>query len=288
MNAQAEKISSLEIAAETHLLSSVRMIKEALSLADSGSVAVLGCGRCTEIPIRLLNEKFDRVDLIDIDREALGFVKGQCKQWNDEKHVYHFHCADITGMIATVERRATELVANIVDPIECLEHLGVLLEFTAPVFWSPSQKQRYDLLLCSTVLTQLQALVRESVEKIYVRMFPEYALALSQHKPWCDSLWRFARKLEDGFIQHLEKLTKSQGVVYLSETVHVSWLTQLDEQTVSTEGRWITLRTSRLADYLGTGRSIISEKYWDWLREEREGVFWGRLYGVQALIYRSP
>jgi hypothetical protein len=107
-----------------------------------------------------------------------------------------------------------------------------------------------------------------------------------KHKSWYKSVWNFARNLEDGFIKHLGTLLKPQGIVYLSETVHVSWLTQLDEQSVSTEGRWITLRTSRLTDYLCPSDTIIKEQHWDWLREDKEGDFWGRLYGVQAVIYR--
>lgn len=71
-----------------------------------------------------------------------------------------------------------------------------------------------------------------------------------KHKSWCESVWNFARNLEDGFIEHLGTLIKPQGIIYLSDTVHVSWLTKLDAQSVATEGRWITLRTSRLTDYL--------------------------------------
>jgi hypothetical protein len=109
---------------------------------------------------------------------------------------------------------------------------------------------------------------------------------LSTHKSWCESIWNFARKLEDNFIEHLSTIIKPHGIVYLSETVHVSWLTQLDKQSVFTQGSWITLRTSRLADYLRPSDEIINEKSWDWLREGREGNFWGRLYGVQAVTYR--
>jgi len=285
--AQAVGLSSFEITAGAHFWSSVSMIKEAMALADSGSVAVLGCGRCAEIPIRLLNQKFDRVDLVDIDRDALNFVRAGCEKWNDERNVYKFHHADLTGVIATVERRAGELVANTVDPIECSEQLGILLERTTPKFWKPAHSRRYDLLVCSGVLTQLQALVRERVEKIYFGKFADYAPSLSQHKSWCESAWHFARNLEDRFIEHLSKLTKPQGIVYLSDTVHVSWLNQLDHKSVSTEGRWIALRTERLADYLRTSDSIVHEQRWDWLREEGEGDYWGRLYGVQAVIYRN-
>ena len=283
MNAQ---VSSEEIAADSHLRASVCMIKEAATLANPGSVAVLGCGRCAEIPIRLLNEKFDRVDLIDIDEAALDFVRAKCREWNDDKNAYRFHCADLTGMMATVTQRAFELVQNAVDPIECLEQLGELLESTAPEFWEHPQNERYDFLVCSGILTQLQALVRESVEKIYLARFPQCAPALSELKSWTESLWNFARNIEDGFIKHLGKLTKRHGIVYLSDTVQVSWLTQLDQQSVSTEGSWIATRTSRLADYLSPSDTILNEQHWKWLREGREGNFWGRLYGVQSLIYR--
>jgi len=276
----------IDVYADTHIRSSVGMIAEAIRLTDSGSAAVLGCGRCGEIPVRLLNETFELVDLVDIDREALAAVDEQCKKWDEEKNSYQVHCTDLTGMIARVERRASELVAKTVDPVACLEQLGVLLESTAPEFWAPPRGERYDLLVCSMVLTQLQALVRESVEKIYLGRFPEYAPAMLKHKSWCESVWNFARNLEDDFIEHLGTLIKPQGIVYLSETVHVSWLTQLDEQSVSTEGRWITLRTSRLTDYLRPGDTIIKEQHWDWLREDKEGDFCGRLYGVQAVIYR--
>ncbi|MGH9927946.1 MAG: hypothetical protein ACREA9_01830, partial [Pyrinomonadaceae bacterium] len=245
MVSQLATMNSIDVFADTHVLSSVAMIAEASALAGSGSAAVLGCGRCGEIPLRLLNQTFDVVDLVDIDRDALAAVNQQCKQWNGEKKGYRFHRADLTGMIATVERRAGELVANAVDPIECLEQLGVLLQSTAPKFWAPRQRRHYDFLVCSTVLTQLQALVRQSAEKIYFGRFPEYAPAFLTNKSWCESLWNFARNLEDGFIEHLGSLIRPQGIVYLSETVHVSWLTQLDEQSVATEGgRWITLRTS--------------------------------------------
>ena len=217
------------------------MIAEASALAGSGSAAVFGCGRCGEIPLRLLTEKFDVVDLVDIDDDALAAVEQECKQWSDRKN-RRFHGADLTGMIATVASRAGELVANTVDPIKCLAQLGSLLTSTPKTFWQPPQGRRYDFVVCSLVLTQLQALVRESVEKIYVGRFPDYTGALLTHKSWRESLWTLARNLEDGFVEHISKLTKPQGLIYLSETVHVSWLTQLDEQSVSTEGSWIALR----------------------------------------------
>jgi hypothetical protein len=287
VNAQTIGDASLELTPDTHFLSSIGLIKDAMLLADSGRVAVLGCGRCSEIPVRLLGKKFDRVDLIDIDRAALEFVEAECRKWDDGREVCKFHCADLTGLIAEVERRASELVANSDDPMACLEQLGMLLERTTPRFWKPADNRQYDLLVCSGVLTQLQASVRERAERIYVGKFSDYAPALSKHESWRVSAWNFARSLEDRFIEHLGKLTKSRGIVYLSDTVHVSWLSQLDHRSVCTDGRWIALRTAQLADYLRPSDTIIHEQRWDWLREEREGNYWGRLYDVQAVIYRN-
>jgi hypothetical protein len=272
---------------DTHILSSVAMIAEAAKLADSGSAAVLGCGRCGEIPIRILNQSFDVVDLIDIDEAALAAIVEQCKQWNDARHVYRFHYADLTGLITTLQHHSSELVSTAVNPLQCLEQLGMLLESTPAVFWTPSHKQRYALLICSTVLTQLQAVVRESVEKVYLERFPKYATALSKHEPWRRSAWNFARNLEDAFISHLGTMIKPGGIIFLSATVHVAWLTQIDEQSVATKGSWIATRTARLADYLQPSDSILAERAWNWLRQEREGSYWGRLYGVQAIIYQT-
>ncbi|WP_315817955.1 hypothetical protein [Paraflavitalea speifideaquila] len=77
--------SFIDVSADTHMLSSVAMIAEAAALAGSGLAAVLGCGSCGEIPIRLLNQTFEVVDLVDIDREALSIVDRQCKEWVDQK-----------------------------------------------------------------------------------------------------------------------------------------------------------------------------------------------------------
>jgi hypothetical protein len=131
------------------------MITEASGLAGSGAAAVLGCGHCGEIPLRLLNQTFELVDLVDIDEHALAAVKRQCKQWNDEENAYRFHRADLTGMIARVERRAGELVAKMVDSSQCLDQLGILLETTPTKLWVPPRKQRYDIVIHSLDLKQI-------------------------------------------------------------------------------------------------------------------------------------
>jgi hypothetical protein len=166
--------------------------------------------------------------------------------------------------------------------------LGQLLTSTTPNFWKPLKDYKYNLIVCSAVLTQLQASVRKRVGAIFLNRFPEYRSALSLNKSWRGHIWKFARHLEDVFINHLELLSAPGGIVYLSVTVHVCWLLRTDSQTFTTEGSWIAIRTSRLADYLSPEYEITAERQWKWFRKEQEGHYWGRLYDVQAIIYRIP
>src|SRR5262249_586451 len=101
-------------------------------------------------------------------------------------------------------------------------------------------------------------------------------------------VWVFARQLESAFINHLERLLAPGGIVYLSDTVHVCWLSQYGAQGFTTEGCWTATRTSRLVDYLRPASEVLTERSWSWVRSQGGGAYWGRLYGVQAIIYRVP
>ncbi len=272
---------------DTHVHSSMAMIVDAATLAGSENAVILGCGRCTEIPVRHLSTMFNRIDLVDLDDYALEFVETQCQQWEEARNSCTFYHADLTGLISQIEPKAQKIVTSVTQPSSCLDELGQLLISTTPNFWRPLQDEKYNLIVCSAVLTQLQATVRKSVEDIYLNKFPGDSSALSLYKQWRSSIWTFARQLEDAFIDHLRSLLVPGGIIYLSDTVHACWLLQSDPQTFITEGAWIATRTPRLADYLSSWEEIITERMWKWMRRGQEGQYWGRLYGVQAIIYRA-
>lgn len=83
ITSQAASIASVEIDGAAHIPSCLALIAKASALARSGSAAILGCGCCSEIPLRLLTQKFDVMDLVDIDENALAPVDQQCSQWHD-------------------------------------------------------------------------------------------------------------------------------------------------------------------------------------------------------------
>lgn len=272
---------------KAHVEASASTIAEAVGLAGSGRAAVLGCGTGSEIPLPLLCETFDHVDLVDLDSHALRAAETRCGPSNETGGSRAFHHADLTGLIPRVVPPARQIAAAKANPLECLDGLGALLARTAPSFWRPPDEEKYDLIVCSGVLTQLQAAVRGRVESAFRDEFPDHGHAPLTHEPWRRRLLGWARRLEAGLIDHLDTLSARGSVVYLSDTVHACWLVPSGPGAFTTEGAWIATRTPRLADYLLPRHEIASEREWSWFRREQEGPYWGRLYGVQAIIYGS-
>ena len=272
---------------DSHVQSSMAMMIEAANRSELGGVALLGCGKGSEIPVRQLAMRFAPVDCVDLDNDALSILEAQCQQWQDTWHRFRFDHSDLTGLIPQIVPLAQEVVAISAEPFSCLYRLGALLGSAQPDFWKPPSGEKYSLVICSAVLTQLQATVRKRVENVFLNGFPGQASVLSSYEPWRRAVWNFARKLEDAFILHLESLCSSTGIIYLSDTVHVYWLRRSGPELFTTEGTWIATRTSRLVDYLHSWNEILAQHQWDWIKVEAEGPYSGRVYGVQSLIYKA-
>ena len=262
------------------------MIEAAAKMAGSGKAVVLGCGKCSEIPLQYLGKVFDEIDLVDLDLYSLSSVERMCQLWPETEALIHFYHADLTGLIRQIEPNARAIVEVSNEPLPCLEKLGQLLITVEPHFWLPSGGEQYHLIVCSAILTQLEIAVRQAVVDCFLERYPAHAQAVSFYEPWRRQAWDFARSLESAFIDHLRLLLAPGGIVYLSETVHVCWLFRPDSQTFASEGSWVATRTSRLADYLSPQDELLLESHWNWLMHQPEGPYWGRLYRVQAVAYR--
>jgi hypothetical protein len=125
--------------------------------------------------------------------------------------------------------------------------------------------------------------VRSAAVVPFLNQFPDKDGLLYSDEGWRRRTWGFARTIEDDFIRLLASLCKPGGFIYLADTVHVCWLEE-NAGEFMTEGAWIATRTNRLADYVEPDFDVYWERGWDWYREEGEGPYWGRLYGVQALL----
>ncbi len=272
---------------ETHIPTSLTLITEAGALAGPERAAVLGCGACHDIPLGALTDRFERLDLVDLDVGALQSAVARLNRREDLRCECSAHACDITGLMPAIQVRAKEIADGELEPEACLDRLGRLLSSTPPAFWAPESEARYSLVVCSGVLTQLQASVRRRIEDIFVARFRSKWRLLLSYRPWIDRVWEFARKLERAFVDHLDTLALPRAVIYLADTVHVSWLSQIDSATLTAPGSWIATKSANLEDYLDSSYDIRARRRWDWFRQKQEGRFWGRLYGVQALIYQT-
>jgi hypothetical protein len=187
--------------------------------------------------------------------------------------------------VAPLAAESARVVAEAADPLRCLERLAEVLGGARPAFWAPEDGARCDFVVCSAVLTQLQATARAMVERAFLARFRGFAFALGTHERWRQATWRFARALETAFLEHVDRLAPG-GVVYLSDTVQAWWLLRVGTETFETPGGWITTRTGRLRDYLPPWQVVLAEGAWPWVLRRVDGPYWGRLYGCQALVYR--
>jgi hypothetical protein len=267
----------------SHIESSVRFILDAAGSTVGPAALVLGCGRCAEIPVSSLGRRFSRLQLVDADVEALTRVAGR---FGDEGGRYQYRRADLTGIVRAIQEDAKRIAAEQVDGEAAIEELAKSLLSHTPRMWSPPDGRRFDFVVCSGVLTQLQARVRGAAERVFRERFPDDAELLRSQASWRRAIWQVARRLEDAFVSHLPQLCARHAVICLSDTVRVNWLRRSGEETFMTEGTWIATQTPRLIDYLPDSADIIAQGQWTWLRQQQEGPYWGRLYDVQAVAYR--
>ncbi len=270
---------------DDHVMRSKAMIMQAATATGHGRAAVLGCGRCADIPIEGLLEMFSDIDLVELNERSLAAVEHRYAPNGVAGRALHFHHRDLTGVIAHIERAQKDMLSEGDTPSSLLEKLTRLLATVEPSFWSHPAHMKFDLIVCSAVLTQLQASVRRKVEEIFLDRFPGAAMLLKTDQAWQDTIWVFARRLEESFVAHVDSLLAAGGWVYLSDTVHVCWLKEAGAGRVTTAGAWIATKSADLSDYLLEQHTIKMRDAWQWLRWAQEGEYCGRLYGVQAVLY---
>lgn len=270
---------------EHHVSMSHSLITDTYRLTDQKRVLILGCGRCREIPIEKLVDSAC-IDLIDIDGDALQKVRDDLTSTGINLKGVSFLNEDITGSIASLSEETDKLLKTSSDSHKSLTILTDLIDNARTVFWTPTAKYPYTLILCSLLLTQLQAFILSRLEGIFLEHFPKSRDILYAHQDWIKAKFRFARRLENGFVAHLRSLAATEAMIYVSDTVRVCFTKRISNELFSTEGSWLALKTSSLADYFDASYKIIKETSWPLFLPKIENNSDGRLYEVQALVLR--
>src|SRR3990170_1997316 len=164
-----------------HIRSSRRFILDAADATGQTSILILGCGRCAEIPVDSLGQRFSRLLFVDADVDALTAVAAR---YADHRARYEYHQADLTGMIGWIRDEARRIALRDVTPELMIEQLADRVLSHAPELWSPPSGERFDLVVCSGVLTQLQAKVRAAADQAFGEKFPGQTRLLQSHRAW--------------------------------------------------------------------------------------------------------
>ncbi len=271
---------------ENHISMSNSLIMEAYRLIDQKMVLVLGCGQCKEIPIESLIIS-SYVDLIDLDREALqklrvNLTSNCCLNLERVSFVWE----DITGFIVSLSKEVENCFQTAGGAEKSLRMVTNLLDSAKMSFWTSPVGYQYTLIICSLLLTQLQAFVLSKLERIFIKFFPKDRGMLCTDTDWIKAKFRLARKLEEAFVAHLKTLMDTEAIIYISDTVRVCFAKHISDGLFSTEGSWIALKSSRLVDYFDSSYKVIKETSWPWFLPKTEKNSDGRLYDVQALILK--
>lgn len=262
------------------------MIQEAADLCKQHKcVIVLGCGPCVEIPVESLAKKFTDIDFVEQGERSLRLLKCKTQQLPSQVRMNFYH-ADLTGLIQKTEAAAHKAVDCSNNAEQCIDKFCDILNASVADFWQPPASRTYDLVICSVLLTQLELSVREKLNQVFACNYPNSTQLLSDYDPWRTATWNFARKLEENFIRYLDSLVAPGGIIYLSSTIQVSLLKQVNSNWFVSDGAWIMTKTAQLEDYLTAHHSILQKNRWNWLSTEHTDEWWGRLYGVQGLIYK--
>ena len=268
--------------ADQHVPKSREMILEA-GPARSARAIVLGAGRCTEIPLVELTERFDRTTLVDIDAAELDLAFGLTGLRPEAESRVVKLVADLTGVTDRFVGLVGDELQASSHPIEAVERLAAIAEAVRPEGFSTGEQ--YDLVVASGVLCQLHVSAFRRAIARFVARFPGEAAAIHQSARWVGAMYGLARRMEDAFIDGLPDLLSPGGKVFLSDSVQGGLLHGTAEGRWMIDGVYRMTRTARLADYLDDRSRVEQEAHWRWVVDPPSGPGrLGKLFNVQALV----
>ena len=192
-----------------HHYASRGMILEAAKRVTPGQTIILGAGRCQEIPLVELAERFERVILNDHDESLLvEGLKASGLVGDLESRIQPF-VADLTGVTGDFLRRVSEYLPSSSDPESAAGELAAIAEAARPKVIDTGQT--YDLVIASCVLCQLHVDACNRASELFEARFPGHGQFLRRCESWFQAVYRMARRFEQNFIDTTYSLVAPGG-----------------------------------------------------------------------------
>ncbi len=264
-----------------HPQESQRLIGQAASQVQPRQVIILGAGRCEEIPLRPLAERFEHLVLIDQDRSLLQQGLTNWDLTAEHRKKIELQERDLTGLSSSLLDAVTQHLQTVTDAAEAIERMITSVDQLQPQPFGDSTG--YDLVVASCVLSQLHIWACNRPLRHFAAKFP--GKQLSDSLTWVQAMYRLARRMEKAFIDELGEMVLPGGRVYFSDTIQCFFVNYLDGSRWVTEGAYRMTDTLQLPDYLDKRFGVQERANWYWVIDPPQAPGQtGRVFSVQALI----
>ena len=269
----------LDDVCDDHVDRSTAFVRDAMQRCSHNSVLILGVGAGRELPLTEIAETFDRVVLVDINREELDQAHAAVQAVNTNCEALS---VDLTGLSESIELVIGQVLDAAGDPGSGADLVAAITESLAPTPWD--YQDQFDLVIASCVLSQLHVHLSDMILQMFQHRFPGYEPVLLDYERYQAALYQLARLTESQFMEHVNQLIAPGGRMFLSATMFVSFIHQTD-QGLMTEGYFSMLKSRELKDYVDDTMTVERSGNWHWVvNQPINAGDAGRLYGVQGLL----
>ena len=242
---------------------SKRFVCDALQDLVPGKVAwVFGAGRAYDLPLPELAEHFERVVLVDIDREALEATRGTLDA--SLRARFELVAADLTGVAAAWRARTLAAVRDASDAREAARRLDELYRGYVVADESPWSflGEGADLIVSQMLLSQLNEPLERFPQRLYEERFGVPLFAARPDLRVENML--FAHRVQH---DHLRFLMRHAPAAVLTSDVAEQYTQRGLSGAVEPVGdELLLLGAYRLAERIPRGLEILRQKQWQWQR----------------------
>lgn len=264
------------------------------SASTSASIAVLGAGGCTEVPLVSLCRGADELVLADLDLAGMRRAcDEQLKSPGQRRRMRLVEC-DLSGQVSgqllrhTRRRRWDELFKQGSSAVfdaaaQCLEECPVL---DPPVIDDLGSAQ-YGLVVSSLVMSQLFSYPILDLLDAIQAVAPDLLGEQERHRRYQEAAQAFRLRVINAHLHLLRSLLDQDGLILLLSDVRGFAFNVYGTDHDASHRRDIPLVPRGFFDLVQEQFTVLEERHWEWITDLPENERLGRGYEVVGYLLRQ-
>lgn len=296
LNAQtqgARRRTWLQEHSTAHLRACESLVREAIaqiSPSASRSIAVLGAGACTEIPLATLARTSDEVTLADLDLPSMRQARTELPFPAQRQRVRLVAC-DLSGSISLAlqwlierqlwdELRAQGARAVFDAAARCLEDCPI----PDPPIIDSLGSGSFGVVISALVLTQLFSYPLLDILDHVQRIAPALVGEQEQHHLYTEAATAFRARVITAHLHLLRELVDQGGRVLLLSDIRGFAFTIQGTGHDEQHRRVLPLVPRAFPDLVRETFDVVEERHWEWITNLPEKDSFGRGYEVAGYV----